>query len=376
MTEHEAAIPERRPDLSVVVISYNSGECLARCLRSVVEHLPEAEVLVVDNASTDASVDVARGFAPAVELVEAGANLGFGRACNLGASRASGTQLLILNPDVTIVSARPDSLRALARTVPYGLVVPLLAGDPDARPTHQLYRERHWLLVELRLLWAPLLPREWQRPRRVVEDAARAWAPAAMLLALRDEFLEIGGFDEGYFLYVEDLDLCRKYRERGFGLRTTDALTGIHVRGGSSAVIAESSGARAGWSLLGLLEYVARWHGDVSARRAAKIMLVTFRLQTVLLLLAAAVRSARAPRKRSEIEAVAWFVQQRADESTPEPAATKVCCRAARAAVRAASRPMSKAAELGESSAVRSAAHSAGVGASPHARASSQEEQA
>lgn len=339
MTEARGRRSEQPPDLTVVVVSYNSSECLAGCLRSVAEHLWGAQVLVVDNGSTDASVAIARGFAPQVEIIEVGANLGFGRACNLGAQRATGTQLLLLNPDVMIVFACPEMLAALAQTVPYGLVVPLLAGDPGAQPAHQLYRLRHWLALEFRQLWAPLLPREWQRPRRVVENAARAWAPAAMLLARRDEFLELGGFDERYFLYCEDLDLCRRYRTHGLEFRTTASLAGIHLRGGSSSKIADLPGARAGWSLLGLLEYVARWYGEASARRAARIMLMTFRLQIGLLSLAAAARSSRARRKLSDIKSVDRFVWALAGVSTHESAATVGCCRAARAAVREAAGP-------------------------------------
>jgi N-acetylglucosaminyl-diphospho-decaprenol L-rhamnosyltransferase len=330
---------EHQVDLSVIVVSYNSSECLARCLHSITEHLRGAEVLVVDNASTDASVAIAGDFAPAVQIVEVGANLGFGRACNLGARRASRPQLLFLNPDVTILFARLESLAALTQTAPYGLVVPPLAADPDEQPTPQLYRYRRWLALELQHLWAPLVPREWQRPRRVVQDPAQAWAPAAMLLARRDEFLQLGGFDERYFLYAEDLDLCRRYRSRGLELRTTAALAGIHIPGRSSSVIAESPGTRAGWSLLGLLEYVARWHGEASAVHAARIMLTTFRLQIAFLSLAERAGSTRVRRKRAEIESLERFVRTRAVPSTDEPAATAECCRAARAALRKAVGP-------------------------------------
>jgi N-acetylglucosaminyl-diphospho-decaprenol L-rhamnosyltransferase len=339
VTEARGRRSEHPPDLTVVVVSYNSSECLARCLRSVAEHLRGAEVLVVDNGSADASVAIARGFSPQVEIIEVGANLGFGRACNLGAKRASGTQLLVLNPDVTIVFACQESLAALAQTVPYGLVVPLLADDPGVQPAHQLYRLRHWLALEFRQLWAPLLPREWQRPRRVVEDPEQAWASGAMLLARRDEFLELGGFDERYFLFSEDVDLSQRYHARGFGLRTTDALVGIHVGGGSSSAVAGSPGVRAGWALLGLLEYVARWYGELSAIRAARIMLATFRLQIVFLSLAAPAGSTRASRKLLEIKSVDGYMRTEAIASRHEPPATENCWQAARAAVREAVGP-------------------------------------
>jgi N-acetylglucosaminyl-diphospho-decaprenol L-rhamnosyltransferase len=334
VTQGHGASSEHQPDLSVVVVSYNSSECLARCLSSVAEHLPDAEVLVVDNGSADASIAIARGFAPQVETIEVGANLGFGRAINLGAKRASGTQLLILNPDVTIVFASPESLAALAQTVPNGLVVPLLAGEPEVQPAHQLYRLRHWLGFEFRDLWAPLLPRELQRPRRVVEDPRQAWASGAMLLVRRDEFLELGGFDERYFLFSEDLDLSRRYHARGLELRTTDALAGIHVGGGSSSAVAGSPGVRAGWALLGVLEYVARWYGEVSATRAARIMLATFRLQIGFLSLATAAGSRRARLKLPEIVAVDRYMRTQAIASRHEPPATENCWHAARAALR------------------------------------------
>jgi hypothetical protein len=159
-----------------------------------------------------------------------------------------------------------------------------------------------------------------------------------MLLSRRDEFLGIGGFDERYFLYAEDLDLCQRYRSRGFRLRTTDALAGIHRQGRSSSPDEGQPVFRAGWSLLGLIEYIARWNGQASARRAAAITLGTFRLQVGLLSIAGALGIKRATRKRTEIIAVDRFVRDRA-EMTSEPAASEHCCHAARTALSEAAQP-------------------------------------
>src|SRR5947209_12980267 len=96
-------------DLSVVIVTYQSAGCIAGCLASVGDHLPGCEAIVVDNASTDGSPDVATRFR-GVHAIRLTDNIGFGRACNLGATAATRSHILFLNPDVTLVSAHTAEL--------------------------------------------------------------------------------------------------------------------------------------------------------------------------------------------------------------------------------------------------------------------------
>src|SRR5712692_8881096 len=91
--------------VSVVVVTYNSSHCVEQCLASVTEQLHPAEIIVVDNASDDDSVEIVRRAAPDAVVIESGTNLGFGRACNLGVARARCDAVMFVNPDVVISRA-------------------------------------------------------------------------------------------------------------------------------------------------------------------------------------------------------------------------------------------------------------------------------
>src|SRR5215204_6601702 len=94
-----------RSSISAVVVTYNSAACVGGCIASVQGLLPSAEIVVVDNASDDQTTDVVRSSAPRARLIESGENVGFGRACNIGAEAANGSHVLFLNPDVLVLGA-------------------------------------------------------------------------------------------------------------------------------------------------------------------------------------------------------------------------------------------------------------------------------
>src|ERR687895_331753 len=101
------------------MVTHESASCVGKCLASLAKHLPSAEVIVVDNASTDASVEVAR--AAGARVVELPRNVGFGRGCNAGVEIASGEHLLFVNPDVTLASVAHAELEDLLAQRPFGL---------------------------------------------------------------------------------------------------------------------------------------------------------------------------------------------------------------------------------------------------------------
>ena len=165
--------------LSVVIVTYRSDRCIEGALASVRSQLPEAEIVVVDNASDDETRTVVRDFG-GVRLVEQEENVGFGRACNTGARHASGTRVLFVNPDVRIVSAEPAEL---ARSGPngFGLLGGYLAEDPGSVPEDSLRGERHWLHEYVGQTFGLLRPRgmaprpELGRERAVPGSRARSY---------------------------------------------------------------------------------------------------------------------------------------------------------------------------------------------------------
>src|SRR5829696_1981328 len=117
--------------VSAVVVTYNSAACVGVCLRSVRDAFADAELIVVDNGSCDSTVAAVRSAAPDARLIEMGENIGFGRACNVGAQAARASHLLFLNPDAAVAGVQREELEHVLRTRPFGLVAPALDSDRD-----------------------------------------------------------------------------------------------------------------------------------------------------------------------------------------------------------------------------------------------------
>jgi N-acetylglucosaminyl-diphospho-decaprenol L-rhamnosyltransferase len=260
--------------VTAVLVTYNSAACIGKCLESLLARIPGVEVVIVDNASVDQTERVVTSIAPQARFLQVGANIGFGRACNLGADSAQNEKVLFLNPDVTVEAVDEEALAGLLQEKPFGLVAPTLDGEAQLR----LRRDGPWTGDLLHHTIETLRPHEWSasdnhRPRGKDE---RAWVGGAMLLVDRQEFISVGRFDSRFFLYYEDRDLSRRYRRAGLPLRTTNAISGHHAGGESSA----HDDIRAGpmvWSFLGWIQFLYIHEGERTARRAAALSLGSMR---------------------------------------------------------------------------------------------------
>jgi N-acetylglucosaminyl-diphospho-decaprenol L-rhamnosyltransferase len=261
-------------DLSIVTVGYQSAAKLPAFLQSAADAAPGAEYIIVDNASTDDTEAVARQNG-AHQVVHSDRNIGFGRACNLGAESASGQWLLFANPDITL-----ESVPALDRPAGerYGLGAGLIS-EHGSDYKSALRAETRVAEDAFAQLWTRFFPRALSShfPKR--RRPAR-WASAAVLLCRRSEFLSIGGFDRRYFLYFEDRDLGRQYRESMYPLRMEPGLRARHGHGDSSPSVA--SWVRESWSLVSWIEYRGIWQGQGKADATAKMALSTLqRLQRI-----------------------------------------------------------------------------------------------
>lgn len=260
---------QSQSSLSVVFVTYNSEKSIRAAILSVQRHLPDAEIVVVDNGSTDQTSSLVREM-DRIRLIEGHGNVGFGAGVNLGARAAAGDLLVVLNPDTTVVEADRTRLSQLALQSPVGIRGCRLTEGRHVRRTE--YSEWSWRseLCWLIVQWF-FVPREWtvRRPRTLVARSRR-WVPGAAFVVNRDELLAIGGFDEHLFLYFEDMDLCRRYREQGASVSTTDAIVVTHEGQGSGHGGHEQI---QGWALLSFLELVAKWRGQRNGERAARAAL-------------------------------------------------------------------------------------------------------
>jgi N-acetylglucosaminyl-diphospho-decaprenol L-rhamnosyltransferase len=232
---------------SIILVNFNSGSHLASSLDSIGMHAPEARTFVVDNASSDGSERAAKEFGDGVRLIRNRENVGFARAVNQ-ALREPGLEefILLLNPDCRLqkgtldrlaweLTAHPDCAIAAPQVLDEdGSIQGNARGDPNMMTG--LFG-RTTLLSRL-FPDSSLARRNVQRdPESDQESREVDWVSGACLLARRDALKQVGGFDERYFLYWEDADLCRRLRARGFTVRHVASVFVTHAAGGSSRAV-------------------------------------------------------------------------------------------------------------------------------------------
>lgn len=227
------------PRVGAVVVSFNTRDHLLRCLESLYAHagLP-LRAVVVDNASTDGSAEAVRARFPDALVIANETNLGFSRANNIGLRAAGAEYALVLNSDCEIAPGGLTALCALLDARPdVGIVGPrTVGGDGRAQVSFgpaltPIAEWRQGRLVR------GVKAGEAAALRRAESQAAREsepdWVSASCLLARRSALDAVGGFDESFFLYEEDVDLCLRVRQAGWRIVYTPSATVVHHLGRS-----------------------------------------------------------------------------------------------------------------------------------------------
>jgi GT2 family glycosyltransferase len=227
------------PDVSVIVVSYNTRSLLHGCLEAVrASNAITVETFVVDNASPDGSADLVAEAFPDVRLIRNRDNRGFAAANNLAIQEARGRYVLLLNPD-TIV--QPDTIGILAAFLDarpdVGITGPRVLNEDGS-----LQSCGYWyptLLEEIRQSrqLEKIARRVWGAPRRHPDPGRETevdWVDGCCLLIRRTVIGRIGPLDEQYFLYAEELDWCRSATAAGWRIVTCPSSEMTHLRGRSS----------------------------------------------------------------------------------------------------------------------------------------------
>ena len=222
--------------LSVIVVSWNAREFLRSCLDSLFRYPARAgcEVIVVDNSSNDGSQEMVRREFPAVQLLENPANLGFAAAGNRGAAAVAGRYLLFLNSDARIHAGTLDGALAFMKRHPRTGVMGCRTLNSDGSPqgTALGFPSPLRIFANVSGLSGVLRASRFRRHgRRRRSD----YIQGSFLIIRRDVFDRCHGFDERFFLYGEDADLCLRVREAGLTIEYEPAVTITHHGGGSSA---------------------------------------------------------------------------------------------------------------------------------------------
>lgn len=228
-----------QPLLSVVIVSYNTVQLLHDCLASL--HAAGGsmllEIVVVDNASTDSSVELIRTTFPDVRVLVNQENVGFGVANNQGVAAAKGRYAMLLNSDTVMWPGTIERLVTyLEHTAEVGMVAPRLlnADGSDQRSAFRFPTPLVLLLEQLSL--APVLPMTDYRERAQQAHTPFAvdWVLGACMLARRDLLAALGLFDPRFFMYAEDIDLCYRLQSAGHAIHLVPAAVVTHF-GGMSA---------------------------------------------------------------------------------------------------------------------------------------------
>ncbi|HEX5306763.1 MAG TPA: glycosyltransferase family 2 protein [Dyella sp.] len=231
------ASPAGQPDVSVIVVSADSGPGLHDCVRRALACAAVREVLLIDNGSRDGVPEaVARAFQQddRLTVIFNRANLGFGPAVNRAARRARGSRLLVLNPDCLL---EPDTVAQLGAALdahPRAGLVGAVVCDAQGEPDPASHRRDPLLARTLNTLFKR--SGEGVNVDGPMPDATVAVeaVSGALMLVSRRVFDYLEGFDERYFLHCEDLDLCRRVRDAGYRVLLAGGVRVLHGKGGSS----------------------------------------------------------------------------------------------------------------------------------------------
>jgi N-acetylglucosaminyl-diphospho-decaprenol L-rhamnosyltransferase len=291
-----AATPTLEPtvsDLSIVVVAYGALDYLERCLGGI--HGAAAEIIVVDNASGELSSVPLRPSWPSVRFIESGGNRGFGSAANLGLRASSSELVLLLNGDAWPAEGGLEALLASARDHPLGAIFGPRLVAPEGAPQRSVFAIPEGALSLG--LWAAAphtVSGMYGMVQRLREHAWRGRPPdaGAVEISRQDEYVQgavlllrraaleaIDGFDESFFMFSEEADVCRRVRRAGWTVYHVPAATFVHV-GGASTALEPHRMYRA--LLVSHLRLLEKESGTAAAERARRMLVAALTVRSLV----------------------------------------------------------------------------------------------
>jgi N-acetylglucosaminyl-diphospho-decaprenol L-rhamnosyltransferase len=271
-------------DLSILIVSWNVADLLAACLQSIGSPLG-VEIIVVDSASSDLTVAMVKERFPQVKLLPQSENIGYTRGNNIGFQAAQGRYLLLLNPDTEMTGD------ALAQMVSYleanptvGIVGPrTLNTDGSIQSTRRRFPTL--LTAFFESTWLESLAPKSLLDRYYVAAAADDsmtdvdWVQGSALMARREVYQQIGGLDEGYVMYSEEMDWCRRAKDAGWRVVYLGTAQIIHHGGKSTDQVAARRHIHFQQSKI---RYFRKHHGWLAAQTLRVYLLVLYGWQLIM----------------------------------------------------------------------------------------------
>jgi len=295
--------------LSIVILCWNDIKVIGPCLRSIYSttHSTDFEVIVSDNGSTDGSIEQIRREFAQTQVIENGVNLRFAKGNNVAIRASRGEYVLILNPDTVIHEGTLDGIVQYADRHPeagaFGCRVECADGSyqPCVRPLHTIRSE--WIaalglgkLAHLSDWFHPGIYVNWNGET----ERTAGWLAGCFILVRGELLKRLGGFDEQFFYYYEDADLCRRIWETGYSILYTPKYSITHL-GGQSTV---NRFDRLAFALDGEITrylYYYKYGGDRGARRCRTVALVGLAIRRAAYGLLQMAHRTEANRKRLEL---------------------------------------------------------------------------
>ena len=270
------------PDVSILIVSWNVRDLLLRCLESLPAGAAglTVETIVVDNASSDGTVEVVRMAFPAVQVIANSENRGFTGGNNQALAVATGDYLFLLNPDTIVQPGAVTALHHYLLSHPeVGIAGPRLRyADGTFQSSRRRFPTAAILFAESTIVqeYLPglgMFERYYLYDQPVDQPQQVDWIVGAAMFVRRAVYAQIGGMDEGFFMYSEELDWCRRAVAAGWQVAYEPAAEIIHYEGRSSGQVVAARHIR---FFSSRVRYAAKYHGAVVAALLRWWLLGTF----------------------------------------------------------------------------------------------------
>ncbi|MEX0597368.1 MAG: glycosyltransferase family 2 protein [Candidatus Paceibacterota bacterium] len=234
--------------ISFIIVSYNSLKFLTDCVNSIIKHTSgEYEIVIVDNNSGENLDEIQNLSTKKIKIIYSDKNTGFGSGVNLGATKTTGDWLCIINPD-THIQGDIHKLSTIDKNTK-------VIGIALVNQEKQIQAYQYGDFPTPQSLIHNTAKKIWQNPTQ--DSISVDWVSGGSLCVETSLFRELLGFDERFFMYYEDIDLCRRVRQAGHNIEWTQQITIWHYEGGSESNIINTKKRY----YKAQRQYLAKWYG-------------------------------------------------------------------------------------------------------------------